>query len=98
MNFDFYDKYQQYSTVELLKIVKKAADYQPEAVDAARNILAQRPITQHELGEADHLVKKEEKEAKAFSNKIDSYKEKAADFFEPIINPGVEVKPVKWLN
>ncbi len=98
MNFDFYEQYKQYSTVELLKIVKKAADYQPGAVEAARTLLAQRQISQHELEEADSLVNEEEKQAKAFSNKINTYKEKAADFFEPIINPGTEVKPVKWLN
>ncbi|HMK25291.1 MAG TPA: hypothetical protein VK483_04610 [Chitinophagaceae bacterium] len=98
MNFGFYDQYKQYSTVELLKIVKKATDYQPEAVEAARAVLAQRQVAQHELEEADHFIKEEEKQAKAFSNKIGSYKEKAADFFEPIINPGTEVKPVKWLN
>jgi hypothetical protein len=28
MNFDFYNEYKQYSSVELLKIVKKAADDQ----------------------------------------------------------------------
>ena len=98
MNFDFYEQYKEYSTVELLKIVKKAADYQPGAVEAAKTILAQRQITQHELEEAEHLIKEEEEQGKAFSNKINSYKEKAADFFEPIINPGTEVKPVKWLN
>jgi hypothetical protein len=98
MNFDFYDQYKEYSTVELLKIVKKAADYQPGAVEAAKTILAKRQVTQNELDQVDHLVNQEEKQANAFSDKINSYKEKAADLFEPIINPGTEVKPVKWLN
>lgn len=98
MNFDFYTQFKEYSTVELLKIIQKAADYQSEAIKAAKTILAEREITQNELDQAQNIVKEEENRANALSNKISSYKEKTADFFQPILNPGTEVKPVKWLN
>ena len=46
---DFNKKFQTYSTTELLKIIENAADYQPQAVEAAKTILAHRQLSGAEL-------------------------------------------------
>jgi hypothetical protein len=98
MNFDFHDKYKDYSNIELLKIIKRPNEYQISAVDAAAQILSSREISHTDIELVDNYFNEIDTEAKRKMDKITSYKEKTADFFEPVLNPTAEVKPEKWLN
>lgn len=98
MNFDFHDKYKDHSNIDLLKIVRRPNEYQVAAVDAATQILNAREITQSDLEQVDRYFHEIDTETKRKTDKINSYKEKTADFFQPVFNPTTEVKPQKWLN
>lgn len=98
MNFDFHDKYKDYSNIDLLKIVRRPSEYQVAAVDAATQILSAREVTQSDLEQVDNYFDEIHTETKRKTDKINSYKEKTADFFEPVLKPTGEVKPEKWLN
>lgn len=98
MNFDFRDKYKDYSNIDLLKIVRRPTEYQVAAVDAATQILSARDVTQSEIEQVENHFNELNTEAIRKVAKINSYKEKTADFLEPVINPTSEVKPEKWLN
>jgi hypothetical protein len=98
MYFNFHDQYKDYSNIELLKIVRQPNEYQTEAVEAATSILKERAISETDIQQVDAYFNEIEAKAKLKSEKLNSYKEKAADFLQPIIKPGPEVKPAKWLN
>jgi hypothetical protein len=98
MTFNFHDQYKDYSNIELLKIVRQPNEYQTDAVEAATSILKERTISETDIQQADTYFEEIEAKAKQKSEKLNSYKEKAADFLQPIIKPGPEVKPAKWLN
>jgi hypothetical protein len=98
MTFNFHDQYKDYSNIELLKIVRQPNEYQTEAVDAATSILKERSISETDIQQVDTYFEEIEAKAKQKSEKLNSYKEKAADFLQPIVKPGPEVKPAKWLN
>lgn len=98
MNFDFYDKYKDYSNTDLLKIVRRPTEYQVAAVEVATQILNAREVTQSDVEQVDNYFDEIDTETKRKTDKINSYKEKTADFFEPVLKPTSEVKPEKWLN
>ena len=98
MNFDFFDKYKDYSNIDLLKIVRRPSEYQVAAVDAATQILSEREVTQSDIDQVDIHFDEIDTETKRKTDKINSYKEKTADFFQPVLKPTSEVKPEKWLN
>ncbi|MBO9565239.1 MAG: hypothetical protein J7621_20860 [Niastella sp.] len=98
MDFNFYDQYKLLSNVELLKIVRNPAGYQPAAVEAAAQLLAEREVPQTDIDEAETYFQEIEEKAKSKAEKINAYREKAADFLEPITHPGPDIKAVKWLN
>jgi hypothetical protein len=98
MDFNFYNQYKDYSNFELLKILQQQDHYQPAAVEAATLILKEREVSEEEKVEAhnhfDALQQKEQLKKEG----IYKIQEKLFDFFEPIIRPGNEFHPVKWLN
>ena len=98
MNFDFHDKYKDYSNIDLLKIVRRPTEYQVAAVDAATQILSTREVTQSDFEMVEIFFNETNTETKRKTEKINSYKEKTADFFESVLNPTTEIKPEKWLN
>jgi hypothetical protein len=98
MNFDYHDKYKDLSTLELLKIVRRPNEYQAAAVDEATRILSAREVTPADLEQADRYFHEIDNETQRKTEKINLFKEKAADLFEPALNPTAEVKPQKWLN
>lgn len=98
MNFDFHDKYKDYSNIDLLKILRRRTEYQVAAVDTATQILSSREVTQSDLEQVDKYFYEINTVSKRKIDKINSYKDKTADFFEPVLNPTTEVKPEKWLN
>ena len=98
MNLNFIEEFKDYSNLELLKIIKNPANYQPAALIAAQQILSTRIISQQELEEIEnHLISIELEEQRS-KEKILAYKSKIADALEPILIPGEESKPSKWLK
>lgn len=98
MNFNFYEQYKSYPTVELLKIVHNQVDYQPEAIAAANKLLAERTATDTELAEAQAYIDDITASKQRKKDIANLYKEKAVDILEPIIQPTTELQPEKWLR
>ena len=98
MNFNFYEQYKSYPTVELLKIVHNQADYQPEAIVAANRLLAERTVSDTEHAEAQVYIDDVTAAKQRKKDIANLYKEKAVDILEPIIQPTTELQPEKWLR
>jgi hypothetical protein len=98
MYFDFYKQYQNYSNIDLLKIVKRPNDYQPNAVTVASQILNEREVTPDEIQLVEQYYQDIENNLKIRKEKIDVYKYKASDFLEPVLHPKETVEPSKWVN
>jgi hypothetical protein len=98
MDFDFHKQFKDYSNIDLLKIVRQPANYQPAAVKAAEDILSDRQISAEEISVADQYIQDVENSEKNKKEKINELKHKVADFLEPAIRPGEKVEPDKWVN
>lgn len=98
MNIDFYQLYKDYTNTELLKIVKRPADYQPAAVAVATQILNERQVTAEEIQFVDQYFHNIENSVKTKKEKYDALKTKATDFFEPVLHPSEKIEPNKWVN
>lgn len=102
MSFDYKTLYKNHSNQELLKIINQPEQYQPEAIAAAKEILAAREVSE----EDEHEVKKEfynkqvEKEMKAET--INAFKETISDKLQYLINPirypNQKISPVYWIT
>lgn len=88
MNFNFYDKYKDYSNIELLKIIRNPTDYQAAAVEVATNLLTERQVLQEDVERTDKYFQELEDKAKAKADRANSYKDKAVDFLNQLSNPG----------
>ena len=98
MDLNFYERYKDYSNIDLLKIAKRPGEYQPEAVAMANQLLNERQVISEEILFVDRYYEDIDNAIRNQKEKIDSYKEKVADFFQPIIHPTEKVEPAKWLN
>lgn len=98
MNLNFQETYANFSNVDLLKISQQPHEYQAEAVEAARLILEKRVVTEEEEQQVTNFLYRLENVAQSKNDKRNFYKEKATDFLQPILEPGTEIKPAKWLN
>jgi hypothetical protein len=98
MIFNFHEKYKEYSTFDLLLITKRSSEFQPTAVEAAILTLSQREVTDEELLEVDQYLANLEADSHKRREKIKFYKEQIAAFLDPLLRPGTDVKPGKWLK
>ena len=98
MNLDFQQQFKDYSTVDLLKIVKRPGEYQPSAVAAAEQLLRERQVTAHEQQVVEQYFQDLDHFLKLKKEKADALKSKAADLLEPLLHPSEEVQPGKWVN
>jgi hypothetical protein len=98
MNFDFYSTYKEYPTVELLKIIQRADQYQEAAINAATQILSERNVSQEERDEVDSFYQALDNSSRQRTEKITAYRNKVDDFLEPVLRPSENIKPDKWLN
>jgi predicted DNA-binding protein len=98
MKFDFPEQYKLYSTTDLLKIVKRPNDYQTAAVEAANEILKDRQISEADILEVEEFYLAIDTKRQIKKEKIHAYKEKTTDFLEPVLRPGTEIAPGKWIN
>lgn len=94
MNFNFYDQYKGYSNVELLRIISRTDEYQPEAVEAASLVLKDRNVTEEDMAEAEQFFADEREKAE----KLAAFKDNVKDFLQPIVQPEEGIKPARWLN
>jgi hypothetical protein len=60
MNFN--KKFEAYSNANLLRIIENANDYQPQAVETAKTILANRQLSENEIGIAKSELETEKQE------------------------------------
>ncbi len=82
---NFHEEYRNYNTIDLLKITIAPAQYMPEAVQAAEDILASRNVTPQERDAAEQFFA-EQNVQKALKevNRIEA-KEKALSFLDPLL-------------
>lgn len=93
---EFYELYQQYSTADLINIVREKDNYQPAAVLAAERLLQERGVTSVDKEEADQFIREKEEKRMAVTARVDSYKAVVADWVEPLAKPSAELQPYKW--
>jgi len=98
MDFDFYEIYKDFPTAELLKIVLRPDGYEPEAVEAASRRLSERETTSEDRAAVQKFYEEKDRGVRQKAEKVDHLKEQAADLLQPIIKPGPNVAPQKWLN
>ncbi len=98
MDFDFYEIYKDFSTIELLKIVHRPDGFQPGAVEAANRRLSERAIAQDDHIAVNTFYEERDRDARLRAEKIDQIKGQASDLFQPIIQPSPNVTAHKWLN
>ena len=98
MQSDFYNLYKDYSTTELLKILRQSADYQPDAVAAAEHLLNTREISEQDREYVDKHFQLIEESIKAREQKLQGYKAVVTDFLEPVLEPSAPMNPAKWLK
>ena len=98
MEFNFYEHYQSYSNVELLKILEQSENYQRAAVEAAVLVLQEREISEQERVEVSSQMEVIQQKEQVKKERLDITLAKIKDFFEALLPPGKKVHPVKWLN
>ena len=98
MNFDFHEQFNNYSNIDLLKIVRQPANYQPAAVTVAQEILHTRQVTEEELAAVDQYFLGVDNSAKDKQEIINTVKNKLTSFLEPVLQPGVKAGSYKWIN
>ncbi|HEV2483527.1 MAG TPA: hypothetical protein VGS79_27870 [Puia sp.] len=98
MTFDFYANYKDYTTLQLLGIIRQPGEYQPEAVAAATKILGEREVTEEEVKLIDEALQDMAFAKRYESEKFGRLKAKAAELFPPVFQPQEKIEPSKWLN
>ncbi len=93
---EFYEQYRQYSTADLINIVREKDNYQTAAVLAAEKLLAEREVFAVDEQEADQYFREKEAKRVAATARVDSYKAAVADWVEPLARPSAELQPYKW--
>jgi hypothetical protein len=83
MNFNFYEKYQQFSTTELLKIVRQTDQYESHAIAAAQQVLSEREISEDEMLYVDTFFRQEE----TVAEKKKERENVVRDFFLTFVRP-----------
>jgi hypothetical protein len=94
----FQQLYQKYTNIELLRIVRYPDDYQAAAVEAATQILTSRNVSDEDREQAEQLFHNIDSKEAAKHEKIEALQAKVADVLQPLIKPGPEITPQKWLN
>lgn len=96
--FNFFENFQSYSNIELLKIVKRPNEYQPDAVAAAKKILTTRNVSEEELDTVTAYFIQVDSQTSKTNETIQSLKDQTNELLEPILQPSEHVNPTKWLN
>jgi hypothetical protein len=98
MKKDFLKNFENFSNIELLKMLIKPENYEVEAINAANKILSERSVTESEKQEVElHFHNLKAQETKK-NEKTKTYKNTIFELFQPIISHGEDSTPSKWLN
>jgi hypothetical protein len=88
---NFTDRYKNYSNSELLKIIDNPNDFQPLAVETAKNIFSSRQLSSKdiEIAKSELAMQRQEKEVqnekkKVFENKVKNIGSSLIDTFNPV--------------
>jgi hypothetical protein len=95
---EFYNSYKQYSTADLINIVREKDNYQAVAVLAAEQLLREREVSFGDREEADRDFEEKAAKRMAATAKVDSYKATVADWVQPLARPSRELQPEKWFR
>ncbi len=98
MDFDFLAEFNKYSTIELLKIIRRPANYQKAAVEAATIILGKRNISHQEYEEVEKFYNAIDLQDENLKEKTMAYKQKVTNVLDPFLIPDDKVRPFKWLS
>ncbi len=91
MSNNFSDRYKTYSNIELISILDNQEDYQPLAIEAAKDELNKRQLSETEIREASQLItakklqqEKEREKIKAVETKIKAAGNSVIDTLNPV--------------
>lgn len=93
---NYKEKFNKYSTVELLRIIDNSDDYQPQAVETARDLLANRQLSEEEIKIAKEEIEASTKDSLRKEKKKKQLEEDFKKIWESIvenINP-IQNKPL----
>ncbi len=93
---NYLQAYNDYSTFELLKIVKRPGTHPPEAVSAATEILKTRSVTLEDLQELNQYFRDQDNTAKANKESPYGMKTTPTNFGSMALDE--EAEPPRWLN
>lgn len=93
---NYLQAYNDYSTFELLKIVKRPGTHPPEAISAATEILKTRSVTLEDLQELNQYFRDQDTEAKANKDSPYGMKTTPTNFGSMVLDE--ETEPPRWLN
>jgi hypothetical protein len=94
---DFFSKFSQYETKDLLKITLRPDNYQPTAVRIAFDILATREVSDDERNSAQcELVEEEALSAKT-SKGLSEVRVKSGDFIRYLFQPSEKFEVKRWV-
>lgn len=79
---NFAERYKTYTNTELLRIIDNPGDYQPEAVETAKDIFASRDLSDKEIETAGKELEAEKQQESDRKEKIDRIKNKASSILD----------------
>lgn len=79
---NFAERYKTYTNTELLRIIDNPGDYQPEAVETAKDIFASRDLSDKEIEIAGKELEAEKQQESDRKEKIDRIKNKASSILD----------------
>lgn len=94
----FQERYRNYTNTELLKIVLRPYEYQPEAVAAAQEILTGRKVRDEERSEVEAFYQQRDAVSTAKRERVEKWEGMVRDFFDPIQNPKETLDLRRWVN
>ena len=77
----FLNRYETYSNADLLRVIENEGNYQVEAVEAAKDILAKRNLSDLELDEAKRVLEIEQEEEQKRIEERERMKTTAISYF-----------------
>lgn len=99
MDFNFRETYQNLSDEELITIVANAEKYQPQAVAVARELLAQRGITEDAIiGYSEKVAATTNQHKKTNRWSGDSSIRSAIELLDPSLRPDTEQQQPRWMR
>lgn len=97
VDFDFEKLYQDYNNVQLLEIIEHPEQYQPKAVEAAKNIIAIRnPDEQEMMVARQHFSAAPE--IGFWTLRFHWIRRQFQTYFLPIVTPEEEFQPTNWFK